>query len=232
MALDPYAAFRNTQKSRSVADSVGAWQTDGGGGGGGSGFGGGGFNISGGFTSRPGSHSESSSEQSAIDAGALAAQYRQDRWAAMWPWLQGQMGGLLSSAPGGSSGPSPEITVGGVFNPQQIQQRVNAARASNDQAMRTTQRGQAEQLAGQGFGSSSPLLHALYGQAAAANQATNTANERELRNNAAEVNAKHVLSTQGARESQHASRMQEDIERRRNQIALYSNLLSAITSMA
>ena len=216
MAYDPFENYRDTQRSKSTSYSHGAFETQGG------------------NTSRPESFSTTGSEQSGINAGAYAQDLRQQRFNAIFPWLQGQIGNFGSNfaTAGGQSPKSPEINVGGVWNPQQIQQRVNAARSQNDQAMRTMQRGQQEQLGGQGFGANSPLLAALQGQTAASNLATNTANEREVRNTAAEQNAKHVLGTQSAREAQFASRQQEDIERRKPYFALYGSLINSLSGLA
>ena len=171
----------------------------------------------------------------AINAGAqaYATDEKAARFGQIFPWLTGQLGGLgAMSRTGGQSPPSPEITVGGVWNPQQTQQRVNAARAQNDQSLATQQRGNAEKLSAGGFGGNSPMLAALQGQAASANRATNTTSEREIRNTAAEQNAGHLLNTQKAREAQFASRQQEDIERRKPIYQLYSSLFGSIAGLA
>lgn len=158
--------------------------------------------------------------------------FQQQKFNTVFPWLQGQFGNLASqwnsNGGGGSSGKSPEITVGGVWNPQQIQQQVNATRAGNDQKTASTMRGQTANLAGQGFGASSPLLAALHGQAQAANLGTNTQAEQQFRNEAAKANAGQLLNTQQARETQFANRQGEQIARQKNTVGMYSALLSAL----
>ena len=119
---------------------------------------------------------EQANTKLAISPALQANQLKQERFNSVFPWLQnfaGSLGSNLATA-GGSSGKSPEITVGGVWNPQQIQQQVNATRAQNDQGMRSQNAQAAGQTAGMGFGSHSPLLQALYGQNFAANSRLTT----------------------------------------------------------
>jgi hypothetical protein len=170
--------------------------------------------------------------------GANASMYphqlKQERFDTIFPWLQGQLGSFQSqmATAGGQSGPSPEITVGGVYNPQQIQQQVNSARATNDRTAAGQMRRQSQDVAGRGFGSSSPLLMAMNGMTQANNMATNTDSEREIRMGAAQQNAGHVLNTQQAREGQFASRQREDIERRKPIWNTYNNLLGSLVGLA
>lgn len=168
--------------------------------------------------------------QIGADASKFPAQMQQDRFNQVFPWLQGQLGSLQSqmATAGGQSPKSPEITVGGVYNPQQIQQQVNATRAQGDQAMNSTIRQNTQQNAGKGFGSNSPLLQALNGQARASNLGTNTMAEQQFRNQAAQANAGHVLQTQQAREGQFASRQNEDIERRKPYWSTMNSLIGAL----
>lgn len=157
---------------------------------------------------------------------------RQNRFNQVFPWLQGQLGSLTSggglATAGGQSPPSPEITVGGVWNPQQVQQQVNSARATSDQTTANRVRSIGQDTASRGFGSSSPLLQALQGQAYAANLGTNTANEREIRNNAAQQNSQQLLSTQSARENQFANRQKESIERTKPYWQTMNSLIGAL----
>jgi len=171
--------------------------------------------------------------QIAIQPATEANAFKQQRFNAIFPWLTGQMGNLQSNMarPGGQSGMSPEITVGGVLNPQQIQQQVNAARSGNDQSAATQMQGQTATTAGQGFGANSPLLAALHGQTMASNLATNTGNERDIRLQAATGNAQNLLATQGARETQFANRQREDIQRRTPIWGAYGSLLGALSGL-
>lgn len=168
--------------------------------------------------------------ETAVQPALQANQMRQERFNTIFPWLQNQIGSFGSNmaTAGGASPKSPEITVGGVFNPQQIQQQVNATRATNDRAMQSQNAQQTNKLAGQGFGANSPLLAALQGQNFAANLGTNTQAEQQLRTTAAQQNAQQVLGTQQARETQFANRQREDIERRKPYFGLYGQMLSSL----
>lgn len=159
-----------------------------------------------------------------------ANQMKQDRFNSVFPWLQGQMGsfGSQMATAGGDSGQSPTIKVGGVWNPQQIQQQVNDTRAQNDRTTATKNAADASSLSGRGFGSNSPLLQALYGQNAAANLGTNTQAENQLRTQTAQQNAEHLLGTQTAKENQFASRQREDIERKKPIFSTYNSLIAAL----
>jgi hypothetical protein len=161
-----------------------------------------------------------------IDAG-------QARFNSVFPWLQGQMSSLMGgmATAGGQSGPSPEITVGGVWDPQQVQQQVNSARAHNDQATQTQSRLAASQAAGRGFGSRSPLTMALQGQLQNQNMAQNATAGREIRWNAAKGNADQRLKSQTAREAQFSNRMTEDIERKKPVFGTMNAMLSALGGM-
>ncbi len=172
-----------------------------------------------------------------VDAGnapALAAEAgRNSRFNTAFGFGQQALAGLQNqfATAGGQNRTAPEISVGGVLNPQQIQSQVNAQRAHNDQSLGTQQLGQANQLAGQGFGANSPLLNSLYSQGSAANRALNSTNERETRLGAAQANAGQLLQSQQAREAQSHSMADEDIRRRAPIYQAYSGLLNALTSM-
>jgi len=174
--------------------------------------------------------------QIAADASRYPFDLKQQRFDQLFPMFQHSLTALGTPGQpftaGGASGASPEITVGGTLNPQQVQQQVNSQRAANDQATEGRMRQTAGQTAGRGFGANSPLLMALQGQAMGQNLATNTANERETRLGAAQQNSQHVLSTQQAREAQFASRQGEDIARRQPYFQQSNALLAALAGLA
>lgn len=158
---------------------------------------------------------------------------KMSRFNSIFPLLTGQFSRINSqmATAGGQSGKSPEITVGGVLNPQQIQQQVNAMRAGNDQTGASQMAQQGRDTAGRGFGSRSPLLAALRGQTQANTLAENVGGEREIRLGAAQQNAGHLLGTQQAREGQFASRQREDIERRKPYFSLQNTLLQSLAGL-
>lgn len=173
---------------------------------------------------------ETQRAQIAARASTAPARMQQQRFNTVYGDIRNQLGqmGATFGQVGGQSPPSPEITVGGVWSPDQVQQQVNAARAGNDQATQARQAVMQRQMAGRGFGANSPLAMALGVGMGNQNLATNTGAEREIRWNAAQGNAQHQLATQQAREQQFASRQDEDIRRRQSQLQAYSALLGAL----
>jgi hypothetical protein len=166
---------------------------------------------------------ENSRAQLSYQASTLPALLQQGRYQQLLPWAQAEY-----AASGGTVGPAPEISVGPVWNQQQVQQQVNSGRARNDQAAQTQMRETQNSLAGKGFGGNSPLLAALQNQTQMGNMAANSDMERETRWNAAEGNAGHVLDTQKARSDQYLG--VEDIRQRRDQMRL-SGLAAMLSAM-
>lgn len=157
--------------------------------------------------------------------------YQQSRFNTLLPILQQGMG-QFSSMVGGGGGPGPRIDTGGVWNPQQVQQQVNASRATTDQTAAARNRQTQASLGGRGFGTRSPLLAALQGQTQNQAMATNAASERQIRWDASQGNAQHRLAGQTAAEDQFASRQREDIERRRTALGSWNALLASIAGLA
>jgi hypothetical protein len=137
----------------------------------------------------------------------------------------------IASMVGGKSGPSPEITVGPIWNDQQTDQRVNQMRAASDQTTAGNINRMSQSTAGRGFGTNSPLQQALQAQMQGANLAQKTGAENDLRWGAAEGNKKHILGTQKARSDQFSDRMAEDIERRRNMAGVWMAALNGPEGM-
>lgn len=171
--------------------------------------------------------------QYAMDLASLPINAQMSRFNTVLPMLSSQFGNLQSmmATAGGQSGPSPEITVGGVLNPQQVQQQVNASRAANDQATQGRIMGMQQNMAGRGFGTNSPLAQALSTGMQNQNLATNTANERETRLNAAQMNAGQVLKSQQAREQSFSNRQNESIERTKPYFSSYNALLASLAGL-
>lgn len=200
----------------------------------------------------------------AFQSGQGEAQRQNDLSIAQMPWdfknkvfgtfspllqgLFGQVGGMLGGAsgsgtggappPASSPGPQPTITAGPVWNPQQIQQQVNAGQAQNAATANAQQQTNQKKLAGQGFGSNSPLLAGL-NQAAANNlMAQNATTARQVPWNAAQGNATQLLNSQQAQEGQWQDYQQSDIARRQQaltaqgqQLNFGSSLVAALAGM-
>lgn len=146
--------------------------------------------------------------------------------------LQGQMSRTGQPVAVGG-GDQPAITAGPIWDPQQIQEQVNAARGGIDAQTGTRMRGAAQQTAGRGFGGSrSPLLMALQGRIQGQGMAAGADAERGIRWDSAEGNAGHQLKGQMAQESQFAARRAEEIERQRVAQSGMNALLQALSGLA
>jgi hypothetical protein len=168
--------------------------------------------------------------QLAADASKFPAMLAQNRFDRIAPTLQGMLndGGLV----GGQSPRSPGISVGPVWGNQQIQQQVNAGRAFNDRKLGGNLRQIRQSAAGRGMAANSPLQQSLSTQARMGTAAANADLGRNVRWDAAQGNAQHVLGTQQAREQQFASRQQEDIERRKARNQYQSSIAAALAGLA
>lgn len=168
--------------------------------------------------------------QISANASTLPALLQQGRFQQVFPFLQQQAGAAFGTV-GGQSQPLPNITVGGVYSPQQTQEQVNASRASNDRSTATAQKQTQQKLAGQGFGGNSPLLKALQSQQQMAGMQANSEAERGIRFDAAGANAKQQLASEQARQSQWAQNEDIDVRRKQTQQQGYNALLSALTGL-
>ena len=141
----------------------------------------------------------------------------------VFPWMQDVTGQALGKfpgsggAPGGGAGgmtggynpygavdlpklPAQSgISTGDIWNPQQVQQKVNAARAFNDQSTASQMAKMEGSLAGRGYGSTSPLLMALKGNLQGKNMIANTQAGTTIPWEAAQGNAQQRLSSEQAR---------------------------------
>lgn len=158
------------------------------------------------------SNQSNATSRSNAAMAAQAAEYpsmiKQQDFQQLFPSIQSSLSALNTPGNVQKIAGTPGITVGGVYNPQQIQQQVNASNAATNASTSTQNKQQASSLAGRGFGSNSPLAQML----ASGNQMnalqTNTANETGIRQNAAQQNASQLLNSQNAYESAQIARDQ------------------------
>lgn len=171
------------------------------------------------------------------EAAMLPSRLQHERFGAVFPWLQGQLGGLMQglqggfATPGGASGQGPEITAGPVWTQDQVQQQVNARTGANDQATAGRVRDMQQRLSARGFQSNSPLAQALEAQYMGQNLAENATAGREIPWQAAQGNAQQLLAGQQAREDQYASRQREDIARRTPHFGTLNQLIGMLGSL-
>jgi hypothetical protein len=153
---------------------------------------------------------------------------------AHWNSAFGALSGMMGRDPfsiGGSAGPLPEISVGGVFNPQQIDQQVNTARAKADRSTATQSREVADSAIGRGFAPNSPLIAALQTQLAGANIGSKAAAETDIRGQGAQMNATQLLNTQQARQNQYEAAESAKIARARPYFDQQNALIAALASL-
>lgn len=168
-------------------------------------------------------------------AQMLPAQLQQQRFGQVFPYMQDlisrALGGGGSGARGGISGGGfggyggglagvYNINTNPIWNQQQIQQQVNAAAAQNAGRTATNIRGMQGAMAGRGMGSNSPLSQALAAQYQGQGLAASSDAARNIRWNAAQGNAEHVLKAQNAMAQQYS-------DLRNAQASLQSSAMSA-----
>jgi hypothetical protein len=131
----------------------------------------------------------------------------------------------------GGAGESPDFGMpSSVYSPEQIQQEVNAATATNDSRAAGLMRQQREQLAGRGL-SSGPLLSALAARIQGQTMGDNADADRQIRLGATEANARQGSAAAGLRADTFASRQQEAIQRQQIGASQRNALLAALAGM-
>ena len=184
-----------------------------------------GGSSSGGSSSYNKSQSSSFQNSEANSDSASGAQWSPEqlgRINALYPQLLKDYGSYGTATPFASllsqiGGPNTEfgkITTGPIWNQNQIQGQVNQMRAGNDAATAGQALKLADSTAGKGFGVNSPLYQELVGNAQGMNRATNTGAENDLRFNAAQGNAQHLLATQQADVQRSGEVSRDDLARR------------------
>lgn len=163
-------------------------------------------------------------------------QFARDRYNQLFPYISSQLngGGSSSSSASGAAGggTAPEITTGGVYSPQQIQEQVNSVQSGNDRSGATAYRKAQSDLGGRGFGNNSPLLAQIQSNLAIGTQAANANAAQSLPFQAAQANSDQRLKSQVANSEQYSQRQQEGIQRQSNQITQNNALLQALTQLA
>lgn len=156
--------------------------------------------------------------------------FQRDRFNTVYGALQNQLGALNNNAAlvGGQSGQGPNLGGGQIWGAQDIQQNLNANRASTDRQVATQNRDMRNNLAGRGFGSRSPLAAALEQQTNMAGMGAKADYARQFVPQARQQNAAFGLETGQARERQFASRQNEDIERRRTNANQQTSILNVL----
>lgn len=165
-----------------------------------------------------------------FQASMAPINWSRERFGQLFPLVQSELSGGVDRV-GGASRPLPGVTVGGVWDDNQVQQQVNAARAGIDQRTAGRQQQAGRSAAGRGFSPSSPLLQALSTQIGNAGMAAGADAERGIRWDAAEGNARQRLSAEQLAQQQWSDYEDADIRRRQAATTRTGTLLQALAAM-
>lgn len=166
-----------------------------------------------------------------FNLGMAPINLKRDIFGQVSPLLTGLMTGSTTERVGGQSGAAPGITRGPVWTDQMIQEQVNAGQSANEAAADTQNRGTASRMAGQGFGSRSPLLAALQGATNMQADAANADLARVTRWDAAQGNADQTYRTDQLAQQSWNLAEQQDIARRQMQQSYTTNLASVLAGL-
>lgn len=183
-------------------------------------------------------------------AAMAPVEWQRDRFAQVLPLFTGVLrdfgsadfGGPLGADPattggvpmrglGGSNLPQPEVTVGGVYTPQQTQQQLNAGYARTAAMAGTQRRKIAESAGARGLGGASPLLMALGAGVGAAQMGADAETARETQLAHAKANAEQQLASEGLRGQMWQAANQGDIARRQIVQQQQNALVMALAGM-
>lgn len=170
-----------------------------------------------------------------LQLGMAPINFAQSKFNAVMPLISnllgpGGAGGGFGGAGGGALSQQQRTAVGDLWTPQQIDQQVNAAKASNAQSASSASTNAARQTAGRGFGANSPLLAALQGQINASQMGQNAEADRNIRLSGAQANAQNRLQTGTLAEQQWQDAADQAYKRQALGFSGPASLLSALGS--
>lgn len=165
-----------------------------------------------------------------MQLGMAPINFKRDVFNQVSPLLTGLLTGDTQRV-GGQSSAAPSINRAPVWTDQMIQEQVNAGQGSNLAAADTQNRAAATRMAGQGFGTRSPLLAALQGATNMQAQAANSDLARETRWDGAQGNSDQVYRTDQLALQAWNQAEQQDIARRQMQTTYAGNLASVLAGL-
>lgn len=165
-----------------------------------------------------------------FNLGMAPINFKREVFGQVSPLLTGLLTGSTERV-GGQSDAAPSIARGPVWTDDMIQQQINAGQASNQASADTQNRGAADKLAGQGFGTRSPLVAALQGATNMQTAAANADLARTTRWDAAQGNADQVYRTDQLATQQWDQAQRQDIDRRQMMNTYSANLASVLASL-
>lgn len=168
-----------------------------------------------------------------FQAAQLPIQFAQSKFNTLLPMFQsafnngqGTVGGTPNLAP------APNVTVGGVYTPQQTAEQINAAQAHNAQLAATQDRQAQQSNAAKGSSSRSPILAALMQQDQAARMGADASSAQQIGLANAQANATQQTASEGLRSQVWNQANQQQIDATKNQQGYSSALLAALAGLS
>lgn len=169
--------------------------------------------------------------------GLAPTQFAREKFSAISPFITNALAGLSGSGSGSGNfstvggpavGMQPQVNAAPIYTQQMTDQMVNQAKANNAQSTATQNNAIATKLAGQGFGSRSPLLASLQAQNQAAQMSADAGAENNIRFGNAQANADQMFRGQQLQEQQFVNANDQDIRRRQSQLTGTASLIAAL----
>lgn len=156
--------------------------------------------------------------------------YKNKVFGTISPLLTQLTGGAAGGGqvPGGTNLGVERVDESPIWNPQQIGQQVNAAKANNARSADTQTKQAQTKLTSQGFGSKSPLLAALEGNIGQARMGADAEADRQINWGAAQGNAQQVQKAQMSNQGADVAMNSADIERRKASNSYQTSLLGIL----
>jgi hypothetical protein len=157
--------------------------------------------------------------------------WQKQKFNTILPLLTGGLNAARGGIPGANI-PTPQITAGPVYNPQQMQAQKNLIGSQAQGDIGTQQKQIAQSSAGRGFGSNSPLQQALSTEAAGMGRAGERQAQTQAGLTMAAQNAQQRLASQQAAAQAQLGAAQIGVEAQRPWWQLQSSLIGALAGLA
>lgn len=168
-----------------------------------------------------------------FQAAQLPINFARDKFNTLLPMFQGAFNNGQGTAGGSANlAPAPNVTVGGVYTPQQTAEQVNAAQAHNAQLAATQDRQAQQSNAAKGSSSRSPILAALMQENQAARMGADSSSAQQIGLANAQANAQQQTASEGLRGQLWNQQNQQQIDVQHNNQGYSSALLAALAGLS
>lgn len=167
--------------------------------------------------------------------------FAQDKWNQIFPLIQPLIASVSNPQAGGktaswesllaSLGAAPYVDASGVWTPSQIQQQLNALYARGDAKSQSDLYDASVDLAGRGFGGTSPLLDVLRFGFEAVNIQTSTEGAAQLSLSSSQANSEQLLKQEDTRVRLYDASERTFAELNRAQVELITGVFGAIAQI-